>query len=235
MPRRGKSFYIESQGPNDAALTEGIRWLLSEAAKAGKEGLVAVSYLQNLRNLSWSCLAPVFDQLARRGSAAVQGVQLRLLTLRKGDIYAWDGPILILMGTRKLWDAVDTIDGTADALLVPWNREVAQDWIDTGSAQQLGATSEADASEPDADTQQPKMLWQLALDHLTAHVNLNTGIIQPSDKLHAVRTLETLFYKRELPDSKAVRQYLMRSGWQAGHARDVGKLTSMIGRGRTAE
>lgn len=230
MPRSGKSFYIENVGPHDGPLTQGLQWMIQSAQESG-EGLVAVNQPQNLGNLSWSSHASVFNALASAGKCSVGGVALSLMTLRSKDIYHWDGPILVVYGSAKIRDAVDSLDGKGDVLLVPWDREEAQSWIDTWGANELGSAETDPPAPSPRNTGLPQVVTS-ALGRLTQIVNLSTGIVHPSDKQAAVETLETLYHKGAGVTPEQIRQQLVRSGWRPDGANDVKKLAEMIWSGR---
>jgi hypothetical protein len=227
MPRKGKSYYISSEGPADASLTTGLQWLVQSAREHDTAGLVVVSTLQNLRNLAWNKNAAIFEALEKSQNCTVEGASLRLMTLRRKDIYLWNGPILAIYGGQKLLDAVDALDGTADVLCIPWSRAEAQAWIDTWGAVELG--------QPTASGSPPSQLPEVvndALSQLTSSVNLATGIVHSSDKQQAIETLETLFHNHVTVDPERIRQELLLLGWKPDGAQGVKKLAEMIWAGR---
>ncbi len=197
MSRKGQSFYIDSHGPDEESLIAGTKCLMSAASKCNNVGVIAVHSKQNLNNLHGSKFGTLFADLAKHNTLDISGITLRLFTMRMSGISSCNDPILALYGYQKLLDAIDALDGQADVLFVPWNREEAQDWIDTWDAKELSGTGEIVIS-PDKTIEPPK-LWHIALDRLTALLNLSTGIIHSSDKLHAITTLETLYHKNEMP------------------------------------
>jgi hypothetical protein len=70
-----------------------------------------------------------------------------------------------------------------------------------------------------------------AIRWLTDSVNLNTGIVHPSDKEQAIEMIETLFHKGALPDTEMMRQELIRNGWTPADAQSVKKLAETIREG----
>ena len=187
MTRKGISHFVSSTGPQDQAIVQGVQWLLAEAKKSGNAGIVAVSTKSNLENIAnWSQLAGLFNQLRQNGTATVQGVQLRLMTLKGTQIYSFDGPILAIYGGQELLDAIDGISGSASVLYIPWGDGDCDQWLQTWGATELGQPASHQQSEPTSGA------TFIALESLTHGVNLNTGITHPSDRERAIRTLESL-------------------------------------------
>jgi len=229
MNRKGKSHFVSSVGPQDEAIVRGVQWLLAEAEKSGNVGIIAVSTKGNLDNIAnWSQLADLFNQLRKHGSATVQGVTLKLMTLRDKQTYSFDGPILVVYGGQKLLDAVDGVTGHASVLYIPWSDGDCDQWGQTWHATELGqnVSPEAQQSEPTSGA------TFVALESLTHQVNLNTGIVHSSDRESAIRTLETLYHKQAPVTPDLIRQQLIRLGWNPKDAGDVEKLAEMIWAGR---
>lgn len=227
MPRKGKSYYIASQGPDDASLVAGVKWLYQEASTTSKPALVVVSQKQNLENIQWSQFAGLFAALKKQDECTVQAVRFALMTLRSRT-WSWDGPALVIYGGQKLLDAVDALAGNIDVLYIPWSGNDGDGWIATWDAQKLGAQGEGGPR----NTGTLPRVAEVALGRLTSLVNLSTGILHPSDHDQAIRTLETLLHKGELADPELVRQYLVRRGWQPAHAQEVGDLAAKLLDGR---
>ncbi len=227
MSRKGPSFYIESTGPEESALIRGFQWLVAEAQKADGRGLVAVSTKQNLDNIAnWSKLGPPLTQLRQKGVAKMGEVNLGLFTGKEKNVHAWDGPILVIYGGQPLLDAVDAITGKASVLYIPWGEGDFAAWAQTWGATQLGDQAEKIQEEPTNGAA------FIALKSLTDGVNLSTGIVHPSDREAAIRTLETLFHKNAGVTPEAIRQQLVRLGWQPKDAAEVKKVAEMIWAGR---
>jgi hypothetical protein len=229
MTRKGTSLYIESHGPQDAAINEGFQWLLSEARKVGNKGLVAVTTKQNLDNIAdWSQLGSLLTTLRQHGVVKTGEVTLGLFTAKDKGVHQWEGPILTIYGGQKLLDAVDSITGSASVLYIPWSEGDHAAWAETWGASKLGAqpTAEHSQEEPTGG------VALVALRGLTDSVNLNTGIVHPSDREQAVRSLETLFHQKADVTPERIRQQLIRLGWQPKDAAEVMKLAEMIWDGR---
>lgn len=229
MNRKGPSWYIESTGPQETALMQGFQWLIAEAEKARNKGLVAVSTKQNLENVAnWSQLASVLTQLRQKGVAKIGQVTLGLFTGKDKNVYAWDGPILVIYGGQKLLDAVDSIAGKGSVLYIPWGEGDFSEWAETWGATRLGVQ----AKVRDLQEEPTSGAAFIALKCLTDSVNLSTGVVHPRDREAAVRTLETLFHRNAGVNPEAVRQQLVRLGWQPKDAAEVKKLAEMIWDGR---
>lgn len=225
MSRKGLSYYIESTGPQEAALIQGFQWLIAEAQKAGGKGLVGVSTKQNLDNIAnWSQFGPLLTQLRQKGVAKAGQVTFGLFTGKEKNVHAWDGPILVIYGGQKLLDAVDSITGKANVLYIPWGEGDFAAWAETWGATKLGDQTTA----KDVQEEPTSGAALVALKGLTDGVNLRTGIGHPSDREAAVRTLETLYHKNADLTPEVIRQQLVRLGWQPKDAGEVKKLAEMI-------
>lgn len=228
MPRQGRSFYIDSHGPNPDAVIRGVQWLCREAKDTGEPALIVVTAKPILASMRGPVLGPLFQQLKKEGVVSSGGVTLHLMTLRKKK-WSWDGPALVIYGTQDLLDAVDSLDGACDVLLIPWRRDEASAWISTWGATELGKASD----EGDEVVQEGlSKIIRIALVRLTSIINLSTGIMNSSDYDQAVRTFETLIRKGEAPDAELVRQYLVKNGWQPKHAKEVRELVQKLLDGR---
>lgn len=227
MARTGQSFYIQSQGPQDDALIEGVRWLHQRASQSGKPGLVAVSTQQNLDNIRWSKFGTLFQGLRKSKAVTIQGVDFELMTLRTKK-WSWDGPALVVYGGQKLLDAIDSLSGHIDVLYIPWTGSDGDGWIATWNATRLGE----DASQEQDPGSAISPVAEVALGRLTTLVNLSTGILHPSDHRHAVRTFETLIHKGERLDAELVRQYLVKHGWEPRHANEAKDIFEKLVDGR---
>ena len=229
MNRKGTSHFIPSVGPQEQAITRGVHWLISEAKKSGNVGVVAVSTKSNLDNIAnWSQLEGLFQQLRKTGSAAVQDVTIRLMTLRDNKFASFNGPILAIYGGTELLDVVDGISGTSSVLYIPWSDGDCDQWKQTWQANELGQST-ATSSEQSEPTSGVAFV---ALNSLTQRVNLRTGIVHPSDRESAIRTLETLYHKHAPITPEVICQQLIRLGWNPKHANDVKKLADTIWAGR---
>lgn len=225
MTRRGQSYYINSTGPNDEALKRGLEWLVQTCRATGNAGIVAVTTKQILQNLQWSEMKSVFAALHKQGRCQVAGVAITLHTLQKPASYSHNGPILVIHGGQKLLDNVDAIEGTADVLYIPRCDNDQANWAATWGANVLGGP-EGDDAEPLSGVP------YIALKDLTHSVNLNTGIVHPSDHDNAVRTLETLCHKEARCDPELIRRQLVRMGWEPKDAQSVKELAEKIWSGR---
>jgi len=226
MARTGASYYINASGPDDDALRLGLAWLYEESQTNSTAGLIAVSTLHTLDNLQRGTFKSLFESLRKNRVARLEDVTFHAMTLRTGEVYSWDGPILILYGSSKLYDAVDSISGSADALLLPWSREEAQTWIDAWSATELGAPT-----APETLQSSLSEVASVALDRLTLFVNLSTGLVNPADRQEAILTFETLYYRQVVVDGETIRQALIQRDWEPRHAREAKELFDKIARG----
>ncbi len=225
MPRRGQSFYIKSCGPNDAALTHGLQWLVQRCQELHCNGLVAVSTKQILQNIQRGDLSPIFSDLHKHGQCNLSDVILQLYTAQRPAVHSYNGPILVIYGDQKLLDAVDAIEGTADVLYIPWCEGEESNWAATWGAGVLGGE---EGDKADALSGVP----YVALQMLTRTVNPKTGIGSSFDYQRAVRTLETLFRKNAQCEPELIRRQLIRMGWNPKDAASVKELAEKIWAGR---
>jgi len=231
MPRRGKSFYIESFGPDDAALCTGLKWLVNESKRRKTTGLIAVYQKSILDNISrWSKSAFLPMTMKSGGTCSKDGVRLALMIANQENITHWDGPILAIYNGQDLLDVVDSLEGTADVLYIPFMRDDHRDWVGTWDAIPLN-TGEAERKNDEASQEVPAIV-KTALRRLTEYVNLSSGIKKLEDREEAIRTVETLYHMNADTNPELIRRFLVRSGWEPRHAKEVKQISEMIFEGR---
>lgn len=228
MPRKGPSFFISATGADDDALTRSILWLHEQAKRLSAPALIAVFGLQALENIAgWAKTAEIFKKLKKHRLVKFDGIEIRLF-IPKDSLYSWQGPVLVIHGGQKLLDKIDAISGTFPVLYLPWEGNEHQNWVATWNASDIAAPMPATVTTP------PKTvdIVDVALDGLTASVNLSTGITHPSDHKQTVRVLETIYYKGVATSGEDIRQRLIRLGWQPDDAAAVAELANKVFAGR---
>lgn len=124
---------------------------------------------------------------------------------------------------------LDKLDGLRAPGLsaIPWNRTDIDGWktnwnpIDVRTGQSGG--SDETVTNP---------VVGVALESLSARVNLSTGLGHPSDKASAVHMFRALKKAREDFNPDQVCAWAVRHGWQSDDARELGDLAQKVKEGR---
>ena len=233
MKRERSSIYIHFQpGEYQQAIINGIAWLiqLAESDTSKRSALLAVPTLLNLRGDISSIIGDKAVTRFNKGQTVILNnlVEVSLLTERK-NLYSWNGPILAIYPTKKLLDKIDSLPDVTDVLVIPWNIQEVQDWIDTWAATELGAAPQVATRKPFSNP-----IVEAALEALTKRVNLSTGILHPLDHAAAV-DLFRILHDNGIPyDPKEIRAWLVsQGGWQPSDADDVKRVAEAILAGKT--
>jgi len=228
VKRERSSMYIHFQpGEYQQAITKGITWLMqlakSDANK--RSALLAVPTLSNLRGDISSVIGDKAVTTFNKGQTVLLNnlLEVSLMTERKA-LYSWNGPILAIYPTKKLLDQIDSLPGVTDVLVIPWNIQEVEYWIDTWAATELGAAPQVTTRKPFSNP-----IVEAALEALTERVNLSTGILHPLDRAVAVDLFRILRDNGIPYDPGEIRVWLVsQGGWRPSDADDVKKLAEAI-------
>ena len=232
MKRERSSMYIHFQpGEYQHAIAKGLTWLMqlakSDANK--RSALLAVPTVSNLRGDISLVIGDKAVATFNKGQTVLLDnlVELSLMTERKA-LYSWNGPILAIYPTKKLLDQIDSLPGVTDVLVIPWNIQEVQYWIDTWAATELGAAPQVTTRKPFSNP-----IVEAALEALTERVNLSTGILHPLDRAAAVDLFRILRDNGIPYDPGEVRAWLVsQGGWRPSDADDAKKVAEAILAGR---
>ena len=224
VKRERSSIYIHSQaGEYQHAIMKGVTWLMQLATgDANKRSAVlAVPTVSNLRGDISSVIGDKAVATFGKGQTVLLDnlVEVSLMTERK-TLYSCNGPILAIYPTKKLLDQIDSLPGVKDVLVIPWQIQEVQYWIDTWAATELGAAPQVTIRKPVSNP-----IVEAALEALTERVNLSTGILHPPDRAAAV-DLFRILHDNDIPyDPGEIRAWLVsQGGWRPSDADDAKKV-----------
>lgn len=224
MPQNASHWYTNSHGPDIAALRSAFEWLVREMqTSTSRSGLLAIPGKGNVEGAIETVLgSAAVKQLTKNNSVRSKVGTLELMT-EKVRRSAWAGPVLAVYPTPKLLEVVDNLHGATAVLVVPWLRDEINPWIRIWAARQLGSA--------DAQTEQvfSNPTVRAALESLTNHINMGTGLAHPSDRTAAVEMFRLLQRAGEHFNPEEVRGWLISQlKWQPRHASDVAEVAEKI-------
>jgi len=159
----------------------------------------------------------------------IHGISVHLLTLQSGATY-WAGPVLVVDPTRRLLNRVDDVEGVRAVGVVSWNWPEVQAWTQRWNAGGL------DPQNPLPAPQLPPFsnaVVEDALRKLTRQVNLQTGIIHPSDCEAAFACFAELCDAQIAYDGAEIERWLItQGGWKVKDAADARRVAERVQRGR---
>lgn len=230
MPEGSGHWFVDSEGPDTPAFRTAFSWFLDRiaASPGGQQGLLVV---HGKGNLDGGAIEAVLGPAAVRALKKDNGVRLRRSAIRlmteKIMVYAWSGPMLVVYPSPKLLDVVDGLQAPSDVLVVPWVREEVEPWIRMWGARELGSSAKPEPKRFSNPT------VRAALESLTSHVNLSTGLAHPSDRAAAITMFRLLQDAGEPFDPDEARDWLISElGWQPQHANKVSDVAEGVLEGR---
>jgi|GEM_PF-926915 hypothetical protein len=228
MTRNASHWYVNSRGSNPDAVRQAIAWLQKGGERFGwRSALLAVPGKRNLDGAVESTIGSrAVKELSSTKQTRIRGLTLHLMTeLINASIVS--APVVAVFPTVQLLDKVDALHGPSDVLVVPWTMEEVTSWIQTWSARELGAEEEV----PLPSFSNPTV--QVALEALTQHINLSTGLAHASDRASAVEMFSILKRSGEAFSPDEVRSWLVRQlGWHPRHANDAADMATKVMEGR---
>jgi hypothetical protein len=235
MAKMDRRSSYTTAGIGKAALMKGLTWLgaLAKVDPSKANALVAVTTKTTLKNFQ-ADLEAILGKQAVKALAADDntvkwvGGNLKLFTTKDKMTYGWKGPVLAIYPSKELLDKVDELYDVTDVLVIPSGMPEVQLWIDQWQAKSLEGGPEQEVL--------PVALHPVvtaALQHLTATVNLKTGIIHSSDHQKAVEMFETLHLAGFDYKPAEIRAWLVgQGGWGPKDADEVAKLAADMAEGK---
>ena len=232
MCRRRSSVYLHSEKRNPEAVIKGLAWLCAavQQAPGRPKALFAVRAKAHLdKVLADVPPAPWILEFKRSKFLKIRGIPVHLLTLQSGETY-WDGPVLVVDPIVRLLNRVDDIEGVQAVGVVSWNWAEVQTWIQRWNASGL------DPQNPLPAPQLPPFsnpVVEDALRKLTRQVNVQTGIIHPSDCEAAFACfVELCDAQIEYNGAEIERWLITQGGWKVKDAADARKVAERVQRVR---
>jgi hypothetical protein len=161
--------------------------------------------------------------LKKGASLRAEGKPLHFYTKLTLPRSAHGSVILAVHPDRKLMTAIDSLHGAHALVVVPWNMEDVQSWIEAhGPTEILTSTSVQPISPSNP-------IIVVALESLLDSINRSTGIIHPRDKSRAIDTFRALQNARVEVEPAEVRAWLIQNGLSPRHAEDIAQIASSPG------
>jgi hypothetical protein len=213
---------VDSYGPDDEAVRVGFRWLLKTAHKLERaECAIYVSGLSNAQNLARP-LEGIGSRLATNRSVNADGLIISLLTARNlRPNYTSRAILAVWVGDQDMENIEDILPAAICA--IPWSHSDLEAWkaawvpIDLRTGQPAGEALSVS-----------NRVVEAALEDLTNHVNLSTGLTNQDDKRAAVWTFRLLRKAGESYDPSRIRAWAVRHGWSMKYARELAELSKKI-------
>lgn len=225
-----RSWFIDSEGPDDEAVELGFAWV-NQLGENDEEKRNAVLAVNTKRQLDGVVANVIGEQAAKaldnKNPVQIGEGQIQLMTKRI-DPSGWQsGPVLAIYPDKDLLDKVDGMYGVTDVLVVPWSKDTVQYWIDTWGAQAL----RSDESGSTPDLRDP--IVEEAVDTLDFLANTSTGITHPSDRSTCIEVFKTLHNEGISFDPAAVRAWLVvEKQWDPDDADDVKEIAEGVQAGK---
>ncbi len=161
--------------------------------------------------------------LKKGASLSVERKPMRFYTKLTLPRSAHGAVVLAVHPDKKLMTAIDSLPGVHALLVVPWNIDDVQDWIDAHGPTDMRSSISVDPislSDP---------VVVAALKSLLGSINRSTGINHPLDKSRAIDTFRALQKARIEVDPAEIRAWLIQNGLSPHHADDIAAIASSPG------
>lgn len=217
--------YIDVHGPDEEAIKSAFQWVLahSDESDDNQHTIIAVNTKSALDGAISNVVGEdVVKQLKKTKHVKLDEGDLYLVTKRIDAGNRGSGPALALYPDKDLLDKIDEMRKITDVLVVPWNREEIQFWIDQWGATELGST--LNGTQPSiADP-----VVKEALESLHMMVNVSSGLTHPSDRSKAIKMFRVLHQNGHQFDPNTIRAWLVgEKGWQPSNVMKYRKSQRM--------
>lgn len=129
-------YYINTNGPDDIAILNGLRWLIQQCKNTEKEGIIATPQKNSLQatlvNFGLSNKS-VSDFLKTEILQSGQ-ISLRLLTPQNSIPRYHDGIVLVVHPNERILKTIDNLSNLTNILVIPWNLEECRVWLEKYNA-----------------------------------------------------------------------------------------------------
>ncbi len=229
MNTQRNCLYIQSEGPNKAALARAFKWLFDlNNSGFNINALIATPVNANLDGIVKELLGEDIIKTLIRNETVRLSDKLTLQAITQKDkFYQWDGYIIAIYPTKELLDKIDGLNAS-HVLVVPWLLTEVDFWIKMWNAQNID-----DINKKREAPEMIEPIMEIALNHLNEMVNVSTGISHPSDHAATAQLFEILLANGIKYDTEQIRSYLIANlGWKPKHADDVVVIADKILSGR---
>jgi len=150
------------------------------------------------------------------------GSTLTCETKRTFNNYLSTEVILCAFPDEDMLKAVDSVKSLKIAIIVPWHMEDIAEWARAWNPVIPGEERD------EAERLIANPVVEEAMAMLTRHINLSTGLINPSDKGSAIELLKILRDNGELYDPASLRAWALRHNWTPEGAGGLEKYAQAV-------
>jgi len=219
-----KDYFVnrEAQTEDVSLALEFAKGLLKDAA-VSSFWIVSLTKAQLGGDLGTALGDTAASALKKGASLSAENKPLHFYTKLTLPRSAHNTVILTVHPDKKLMTAVDSLHGVYALLVVPWNMDDVQEWIEAhGPTDILSSTSMQPISLSDP-------IIVVALKSLLTSINRSTGINHPLDKSRAIDTFRALQKARIAVDPAETRAWLIQNGLSPHHADGIAAIASSPG------
>jgi hypothetical protein len=226
-------FYLKAEGNDDTAYQTAMQFAC-ELSKKDTEIKRVVLLIYTKINTGWferlygnEMVKKLFSGVRFKDCSPLYKFETTITY--KNAHYGYPQDIVICCGLDS--DDIFKIDeysSTKYIIAIPWLKKNTDKWIKTWNAKNILGKSES----PDEKFPEPTAIVKKAMEHLTNHINMFTGIGHPNDNNLAKTYIKVLHkYENEL-NADIVYSYLIRElHWNPRHAKDIEKLINTLNQG----
>jgi hypothetical protein len=143
-------FVIDCYGPDDNALRDALRWLLTDAAARGSDAAIVVPTVDSISKLGRVLGPEVSDQLARHRQLAIEGVTVHAFTPKTQPRLSFGGPVLVPWANTAMVEDAERMQPPS-ICATGWAKGDLDDWKRAWSPIDP-RTGEAEATADEAPT-----------------------------------------------------------------------------------
>ena len=158
--------------------------------------------------------------LAKTGITTVEGRRVRFYTALTLPGSAPKAVVVAIYPDEKLMTKVDGLTGVSDLIVVPFQMDDVQTWVESrGPVDLLSQQPAQTATVTDSTV-------VAALKSLVGAINRKTGIGHPSDKSRAIDTFRALAEANIPVNANEVRAWLVQNGISSKNADEIAAIAA---------
>lgn len=217
-------FVIDTYGPDADAELEGFRWLLSKAARLGKDAAVVVPGVDNIDNLS-RVLGQHAGYAKKNRKLTIDGVHVQFFTPRTQPS-TFDGPVLVPWANTRMVEDAERLRPPA-ICAIGWSEDGLDNW------KRSWAPVDPRTGQPDGELEEAPAAVHGAVASLSGM--FGNDVLHPMDKRCAVNAFRALYMHGIPIDPILVRSLAISAGWEPDAADRLTSIARRIGEGRTVQ
>ena len=227
MKQDTKRFVVPPGLTNEGQIREALQLIVYLNEQNGKPSDV-VLFIPTKAQLDGTTIDATLGERVCRALKKGEGVSLSggsfltCETKRTFKNYMSTEVILCAFPDKDMLKAVDSVKSLKLAVIVPWHMEEIAEWVRAWNPVILGK------EHGEAERLIANPVVEEAIAMLTRHINLSTGLINPSDKRSAIELLKILRDNGELYDPASLRAWALRHGWSPQGAEDLEKYAQAV-------